>query len=160
MAVLTLGEDGLISICADIFPSPCEQWPHDTHRHRAGGPRAALSERICQAGGWELPETGNVPWSSLKKLIIIQHLHDWAIKLISTPHTQALLSSGFWKKAVSALLHWHRAALSSAPKRQLRKLQCKVGGKQDHKGCAQFQSKMITKRSIQVTAALSTPVLL
>lgn len=37
MAVLTLGEDGLISICADIFPSPCEQWPHDTHRRRAGG---------------------------------------------------------------------------------------------------------------------------
>lgn len=87
MAVLTLGEDGLISICADIFTSPCEHWPPDNHQCRAEGLRAALLGRICQEKGWELAETGNAWWPLLKKLIIIQHLHDWAINLISTPHT-------------------------------------------------------------------------
>lgn len=35
----------------------------------------------------ELAETGNVLWPLTKKLIIILCLWDWAINLISTPHT-------------------------------------------------------------------------
>lgn len=168
MAVLTLGEDGLISICADIFTSPCEHWPPDNHQCRAEGLRAALLGRICQERGWKLAETGNAWWPLLKKLIIIQHLRDWAINLISTPHTQALLSLSFQKKKKklfqkakgcfsSALLA--PSTLRTAPKRQLGNLQSNAGGKQGHKSCAQLEDKLITKEYAQVSLTLGTAII-
>lgn len=108
-----------LHLCWHFRMSPCKRRAPDNRSRRAGGWRAALSGRDLP-GGMLAPCAGS--WQKLAvccgpcwwRLIIIQRLCDWAINLISTPHTSALPSRGFRKASASALLRWpreHRAPL-------------------------------------------------